>query len=153
VVDLAWFNEAAVHAVTFSGLEIDWEGSLGSDHEIHVTVQTRVDTPISPVTTELCFLLDPDKRDKWSKALKARSTAAQVLRYGGSRLNARALLTLGEYKSRLENKWRRELVTTTRAVDELQNSRDILENTEELQVGGDHSNNDDYNQRVESIYT
>jgi len=38
VIDLAWYNEAAIQAATFTGLTIDWEGSLGSDHAmLHLT--------------------------------------------------------------------------------------------------------------------
>jgi hypothetical protein len=32
VIDLAWFNEAAIQTTTFTGLTINWEGSLASDH-------------------------------------------------------------------------------------------------------------------------
>ena len=33
-IDLTWFIEAAVLAANFSNLEIDWEGSLGSDNAL-----------------------------------------------------------------------------------------------------------------------
>jgi Endonuclease-reverse transcriptase len=32
VIDLAWYNEAAIQVTTFAGLTTDWEGSLASDH-------------------------------------------------------------------------------------------------------------------------
>jgi uncharacterized small protein (DUF1192 family) len=76
VIDLAWYNEAAVQATTFSGLEIDWEGSLGSDHAMmHVTGQTRMEAPASNGSEDLGFLLDPTRRERWVEAFKARSTA------------------------------------------------------------------------------
>jgi hypothetical protein len=42
VIDLAWYNEAAIMASTFSGLTLDWEGSMGSDHAmLHVSGQAH----------------------------------------------------------------------------------------------------------------
>ena len=32
VIDLAWFNKAAIQMGMFSDLQVDWAGSLGSDH-------------------------------------------------------------------------------------------------------------------------
>jgi hypothetical protein len=76
VIDLAWYNEAAALATTFSGLEVDWEGSLGSDHAmLHVTGHTKEPSKWDDQKTNLGFLVDPDKGDEWTKAFKARSHA------------------------------------------------------------------------------
>jgi Endonuclease-reverse transcriptase len=32
VLDLAWYNKAAIQAATFTDMRVDWAGSLGSDH-------------------------------------------------------------------------------------------------------------------------
>jgi endonuclease/exonuclease/phosphatase family metal-dependent hydrolase len=32
VIDLAWYNEAAIQKATFTGLAVDWKGNLASDH-------------------------------------------------------------------------------------------------------------------------
>src|SRR5258707_5639609 len=32
VINLVWYNKAAVQKGTFTNLHVDWEGSLGSDH-------------------------------------------------------------------------------------------------------------------------
>jgi hypothetical protein len=44
VIDLVWYNEAAIQLTTFSDLKVDWEGSLGLDHAMLV-----ISGPIVPV--------------------------------------------------------------------------------------------------------
>jgi len=65
-IDLAWFNEAAIQAATFSGLEIDWEGNLGSDHAMlqllgcpHSNAATR------PSKADPSFVIDLEKKAEW----------------------------------------------------------------------------------------
>ena len=74
VIDLAWFNEAAIQAATFSGMRTDWQGNLGSDHAlIHITGHTQ---EAFPCVTEdnLGFLIDPEKEEDWTNAFKTRSS-------------------------------------------------------------------------------
>lgn len=75
VIDLAWYNEAATQAATFTGLAIDWEGSLASDHAmIHVTGHTRDKSENQNVETDLGFLIDPERSEDWIRAFKERSS-------------------------------------------------------------------------------
>ena len=74
-IDLAWFNEAAIQAATFSGLEIDWEGNLGSDHAMlwllgcpHSNAATR------PSEADPSFVIDPEKKAKWIHTFLNHST-------------------------------------------------------------------------------
>jgi hypothetical protein len=74
VIDLAWYNEAATQAATFSDLRLDWDGSLASDHAmLHVTGLTREATPTHHEETNPGFVIDPEKSDEWTRAFKARS--------------------------------------------------------------------------------
>ena len=76
VIDLAWYNEAAIQASTFSGLSVDWKGSMGSDHAmLHVTGHTCEPSLRHDQETNTGFLVDPDKGEVWVKAFKARSHA------------------------------------------------------------------------------
>lgn len=41
VIDLAWYNNTESQNAVFSGLEIDWDSCLGSDHAmLHITGST-----------------------------------------------------------------------------------------------------------------
>ena len=76
VIDLAWYNEAAISASTFSGLTVDWEGSLGSDHAmLHISGSTREPPPQRDQEADLGFLIDPEKSEEWTKVFKERSCA------------------------------------------------------------------------------
>jgi Reverse transcriptase (RNA-dependent DNA polymerase)/Endonuclease-reverse transcriptase len=78
VIDLAWYNEAATMASTFSGLSIDWEGSLGSDHAmLHVSGCTRELPPQHSQETDLGYVVDPEKGEEWTRSFKTRSRAYQ----------------------------------------------------------------------------
>jgi hypothetical protein len=77
VIDLAWYNEAAIQATTFSGLSIDWEGSLGSDHAmLHVSGHTHEPSPGPQLESDRGFVIDPEKGAEWTNAFKARSHAS-----------------------------------------------------------------------------
>jgi hypothetical protein len=77
VLDLAWYNEAAILASTFSGLRIDWEGSMGSDHAmLHISGHTSEPSPRSNQEADFGFIVDLEKGEEWTKAFKARSQAA-----------------------------------------------------------------------------
>jgi hypothetical protein len=75
VIDLAWYNEAAILASTFSGLTVDWAGSLGSDHAmLHISGNTDEPSPgDNNKRDDLGYVIDPDKSNEWSKAFKERS--------------------------------------------------------------------------------
>lgn len=74
VIDLAWYNEAAIRASTFTGLTVDWEGSLGSDHAmLHVTGRTKQPSMQDNEETDLGFVVDPEKSEDWIKSFKTKS--------------------------------------------------------------------------------
>ena len=74
VIDLAWYNEAAIQAATFTGLTVDWEGSLGSDHAmLHVTGHTREESTNQNAETNLGFIIDPEKGEEWITTFKQNS--------------------------------------------------------------------------------
>jgi Endonuclease-reverse transcriptase len=74
VIDLAWYNEAAIQAASFTDLRIDWAGSLGSDHAmLHFTGCTREASAARNTEPNPGFLIDPEKREEWIPAFKARS--------------------------------------------------------------------------------
>jgi hypothetical protein len=76
VIDLAWYNEAAVQAATFTGLSIDWEGSLASDHAmLHMTGCTRDKSENQNLETDLGFLIDPERSEDWTGVFKEKSSA------------------------------------------------------------------------------
>jgi hypothetical protein len=72
VLDLVWFNTAAIDRATFSDLQVDWEGSLGSDHAaLHVTAQTRHDLkPQDSHTTDPGYLVEDGTKGKWLEIYK-----------------------------------------------------------------------------------
>jgi hypothetical protein len=64
---------------TFSGLHLDWAGSLGSDHAMpQVTGHTHEHTYTTREEVKLGFLIDPEKHEKWILAFKAKSPAASL---------------------------------------------------------------------------
>jgi hypothetical protein len=72
VIDLAWYNEAAIQKGTFSSLKIDWEGSLGSDHALlSIEARTQSDAPPAETETDLGYVLDPERKADWIRAFKA----------------------------------------------------------------------------------
>jgi hypothetical protein len=76
VIDLAWYNKAAVQAATFMGLSIDWEGSLASDHAmLHMTGRTRDKSENQNLETDLGFLIDPERSEDWTGVFKEKSSA------------------------------------------------------------------------------
>jgi hypothetical protein len=79
VLDLTWFNDAAVQSATFSNLVVDWSGSLGSDHAmIHVSGQTREHAPELEVNeAQLGYVVEPSKKEDWIRAFRARSSTTQ----------------------------------------------------------------------------
>jgi hypothetical protein len=75
VIDLAWYNEAAIRSTTFSDLKVDWEGSLGSDHAmLTVSGHAQVEEAAPDREGDLGFLIDPEKGEEWIRAFKARSS-------------------------------------------------------------------------------
>jgi len=76
VIDLAWYNEAAIQAATFTGLSVDWEGSLGSDHAmLHIMGQTCKESRNQNLETNLVFLIDPERSKEWICTFKLKSSA------------------------------------------------------------------------------
>ena len=73
VIDLAWYNEAAIQSVTFTSLEVDWEGSLGSDHAMLRILAHAQEDFAPPADADLGYVVDPEKGDEWSRAFKATS--------------------------------------------------------------------------------
>ena len=74
VIDLTWFNEAAVQATTFSDLKIDWEGSLGSDHAMLIVAgHIREEVDFLNCEGDLGVVIDPEKCEEWTRAFKERS--------------------------------------------------------------------------------
>jgi hypothetical protein len=72
VIDLAWFNEAAIQIGIFSDLQVDWEGSLGSDHarlQIEGLPQPTAGQPIE--NSLIGFVVDPELKDEWIKNFKS----------------------------------------------------------------------------------
>ncbi len=70
VLDLAWFNEAMVSHNTFHSFEIDWAGSLSSDHAmLCITGDTHKlgDRP-TPDQSELGYVITAEDEEPWTKA-------------------------------------------------------------------------------------
>jgi Endonuclease-reverse transcriptase len=62
VIDLAWYNEAAIQNTTFSDLHLDWEGSLGSDHAmLHIAGHTREAALARNMEANRGFIIDPER--------------------------------------------------------------------------------------------
>ena len=65
-IDLAWLNKAAIQVASFLELEIDWEGSLGSDHALlRIKGQAHRDSADPTDITPQGFVFDPGKGDEW----------------------------------------------------------------------------------------
>ena len=74
IIDLAWYNEAAIQAATFTGLNTDWEGSLASDHAmLRLLGRTQEKSLNQAAEMDLGFVIDPEKREEWTRAFKVRS--------------------------------------------------------------------------------
>jgi hypothetical protein len=72
VIDLAWYNEAAIQKGTFSGLTVDWEGSLGSDHALlNVSGWPNEPAYANVAENNLGLVTDPEKRGDWLRNFKA----------------------------------------------------------------------------------
>ena len=73
VIDLAWYNEAAIQAATFTGLEIDWAGSLGSDHAMLRTTALPFEPSAPDIGETLGYVTDPERREEWTNAFKTKT--------------------------------------------------------------------------------
>ena len=74
VIDLVWFNEAAVQASTFTELKVDWEGSLGSDHALLQVAGHTCDNRQQTVTeANQGFVINPDQKEDWLRSFKAHT--------------------------------------------------------------------------------
>jgi hypothetical protein len=78
VIDLAWYNEAAIQFTTFSDLKVDWAGSLGSDHAM-LTISGHAQEEVIGHNDDgnLGFVIDPERGEEWIRAFKARSSHVQ----------------------------------------------------------------------------
>jgi len=73
-IDLAWFNEAAIQAATFTGLEVDWEGNLGLDHAMLRLLGCPHNTAVAqPIETDPGFVIDPGKKAEWLQSFRIHS--------------------------------------------------------------------------------
>jgi hypothetical protein len=76
VINLAWYNEAAIQASTFSDLLVDWEGSLGSDHAmLHVAGHSHEPNSLHDQIADLGFVVDLEKGEEWTNTFKSKSHA------------------------------------------------------------------------------
>ena len=76
VIDLTWYNDAAIQANTFSEMRLDWDGSLDSDHAMtHVMGETCEAPTKQTPGLDLGLIIDSEKREEWTSAFKARSIA------------------------------------------------------------------------------
>jgi hypothetical protein len=78
-LDLTWRNLSASLGQTFYGAEVDWAGSLGSDHAL---IRTRAVTFLNarPPKEERRkgYDLDPAKREEWDREFKKRCPTLSV---------------------------------------------------------------------------
>jgi hypothetical protein len=78
VVDLAWYNRASAQRRTFSGLTIDWAGSLGSDHAL-LGISGRLTEPrpehAHTAEDDLGTVTDRERREDWIRTFKALPAA------------------------------------------------------------------------------
>jgi hypothetical protein len=75
VIDLVWYNKAAILKATFTNLQVDWEGGLGSDHAmIHINGSVSTQTPATDALEPAGFLLDPERKPVWLQEFKAITT-------------------------------------------------------------------------------
>jgi len=74
VINLAWYNKAAVQAATFTELTLDWEGSLASDHAmLHAMGHMHESSENQNIEGNLGYLIDPEKNEEWIRTFKGRS--------------------------------------------------------------------------------
>ena len=72
VIDLVWFNKAAIQASTFMELKVDWEGSLESDHTLLQVADCMCDNRQQTVTeANQGFIINPDQKEDWLRLFKA----------------------------------------------------------------------------------
>jgi ribonuclease HI len=73
VIDLVWYNVAAIREGSFTNLRIDWEGNLGSDHALlQIAGHPQPPIVVPRENNNLGFLVDPELKDEWLKVFKAR---------------------------------------------------------------------------------
>jgi hypothetical protein len=79
VLDLAWFNAAAIDRATFTDLRVDWEGSLGSDHAaLHITAQTRHKfNPPNDYEASPSYIVEDGSKQKWQETYKQKAQRNQ----------------------------------------------------------------------------
>ena len=72
IIDLVWFNATTINEATFSNLQVDWEGSLGSDHAaLHVMARTSNPTRLPPnLKTDPGHLIEDRAKQKWIETLQ-----------------------------------------------------------------------------------
>jgi hypothetical protein len=73
MIDLTWYNNAAIEDAVFSNWTLDWEGSLGSDHAL-TRVQGSLIGPTQPPQeegTNLGHVIDEEKGVEWHQQFKA----------------------------------------------------------------------------------
>jgi hypothetical protein len=74
VIDLAWYNDAAIQSSSFADLRIDWDGSLGSDHAmLLISGHTSEEAAALNYGSNLGFVIDPERGGEWIRAFKERS--------------------------------------------------------------------------------
>ena len=66
MIDRAWYNTAAIQSTMFSNLEVDWDGSLGSDHTM-IKVSGHLPAPTSSPKEEMPtgFITDHTRKEAW----------------------------------------------------------------------------------------
>ena len=72
IIDLVWFNATAINEATFSNLQVDWKGSLGSDHAaLHVMARTFDPTKPPPnLKMDPGYLIEDGAKQKWIETLQ-----------------------------------------------------------------------------------
>lgn len=71
VLDLVWVNLAGEYSLYFSPPEIDWAGSMGSDHALlRSTIHPNAQIPWNPKEKVTGYKLDDNKVEEWVQALE-----------------------------------------------------------------------------------
>ena len=72
VIDLAWFKATVINEATFFNLQVDWEGSLGSNHAaLHVMARTSDPTRLPPnLEMDPGYLIKDGAKQKWIETLQ-----------------------------------------------------------------------------------
>src|SRR6266403_3725930 len=71
-IDLTWYNDAAIEGSIFTNWELDWAGSLGSDHAL-TRVQGLLPQPpqfLDEDSRDLGYVLDEEKESDWCRLFK-----------------------------------------------------------------------------------